>query len=470
MNLATALDLYQLSSLVPHAAAGHAHDPVVISFFSRKMPEDPVTDAPRRGVLIYAGLGRIVAWLQQACFKDEDLAGLIAHPVLGPALREQPALVKALRDWRFTGQIRAPAEGTPLFYGRATHQGQPVDIGGVRPSAGCPYLEVRCDLLTAKLIETPILSYLNHMVMVASKAAEVVAAASPRGVLEFGTRRTHPEAAIDAALAAWIGGTVGTSNVAAHLKHGVPMMGTMDHFAVQSWERAGIPPHVTERAYFEAFYRTYPNNALLLVDTYDTFGAQTGIRNAVAATQGHLSGVRIDSNIHRDTLFRARRLLDELGAPQARIVASGGLDEAAIRALGDAPVDLFGIGERIVTSPDAPVGVGAVGKLVEVRGALTMKLSRGSGKATLPGTVQVWRDADGRDTVCAEDEPGHGTPLMRTVWDERGPLALPGPEEARRHAAHSLAALPPEAKVPRAVTVGLSDGMMARLAEVVGRG
>lgn len=468
MIAATHLDLYQLTSLVTHAAAGRAHDPVIMSFFSRKMPEDPVTGEPRRGALIFAGLTRALRWLAEARFEPSDLQGLLAHPMLGPALSAQPALVAALRDWRFSGEIRAPREGTPLFFGRACHAGQPVEVRGVSPSAGCPYLEIKTDLLTAKLIETPILSILNHMVMVASKAAEVVAAAGDRPVLEFGTRRTHPLAAVDASVAAWLGGVTATSNVAAHLQWGVPMMGTMDHFAVQAWERPGVPRGETERAFFQAFYQMYPDHATLLVDTYDTFGADTGIVNAVAATGGRLAGVRIDSGITAANLWRARRALDALGAPHAWIVASGGLDEHSIRALGDAPVNAFGVGERIVTSPDAPVGVGAVGKLVEVRGRPTMKLSRGSGKATLPGALQVWRDASGADRVGVADEQQPGQPLLETVWDASGPRPLHTLAEARAHAAASLAALPEERRRPAARTVEISAALLARIEALAG--
>lgn len=470
MTAATHLDLYQLTSLVTHAAAGRLNDPVVMSFFSRKMPEDPVTGEPRRGALIFAGLTRIVAWLSEARFDEQAIAGLLAHPMLGPALATQPALVAALRDWRFTGQIRAPREGTPLFFGRAAHGGAEVQVAGVRPSAGCPYLEVRTDLLTAKLIETPILSLLNHMVMVASKAAEVVAAAGDRPVLEFGTRRTHPIAAVDASVAAWLGGVAATSNVEAHLRWGVPTMGTMDHFAVQAWERPGVPRGETERAFFEAFFQMYPGHATLLVDTYDTFGADTGIAAAVAATGGRLAGVRIDSGITAENLWRARRLLDALGAPHARIIASGGMDEHSIRALGDAPVDTFGVGERIVTSPDAPVGVGAVGKLVEVAGRPTMKLSRGSGKATLPGALQVWRGADGRDLVGTADEHQPGQPLLETVWDALGPRPLPSLAEARSHAASCLAALPEARRRPRQEAVNISAALLARIEALVAAG
>ncbi len=437
---ATRIDLYQLTSLVAHHAAGHTDDPVVMTFFSRKLP-------PHRDVLLFAGLGRGLDHLEQAAFDGPAIDALLAHPTLGPALGRHPELVERLRAWRFTGSITAPREGTPLLAGPAVREdGRPLELDGVRPAAYCPYLEVETDLLSAKLIETPLLSAINHMTMVASKAARVVQAAAGRAVLEFGTRRTNPAAAVDAAVAAYIGGCAATSNVEAHVRHGVPMSGTMDHFAVQAWEQPGVPRHETEEAFFRAFAALYPTSDVLLVDTYDTWG---GIRAAVRATDGRgPAGIRLDSGITHENVWKARRLLDELGATRTRIYVSGGMDEHSMAALGDAPVDGYGVGERIVTSPDAPVGVGAVGKLTMVRGAPTMKLSRGSGKATLPGKLQVWRRPEG-DLVGLHGEVQPGEPLLAPVWT-RDAGRLPGPSlhEVRAHAQASMAApLPPAIRV-----------------------
>lgn len=454
---ATHLDLYQLTSLVPHWDAGLTERPVTMSFFSRRLPQDQ-SHTPARGYLLWAGLRRCLEWLRDARFDDERLRTLTAHPMLGPALKARPQLVEALKGWSFGGLVEAPREGTPLFAGRATHGGEPVDIYGVRPAAQTPYLVVQTDLLTAKLIETPLLSIINHMTMVASKASRVARAAGDRAVLEFGSRRTHPEAAVDAAYAAYLAGAAGTSNVEAHHRYGIPVLGTMDHFAVQAWEEPGASRAATERAFFEAFHAIFPDNSILLVDTYDTFGVDTGVRNAARATGGALRGVRLDSEITADNIRMARRILDEEGAHDAIIVVSGGMDEHAIAELGDAPVDAFGIGERIVTSPDAPVGVGAVGKLCEVDGEPTMKLSRGSGKATLPGRVQVWR-SDAGDLVgrACEDHPGQ--PLLEPVWDAGGMLDLPTVDESRAHAAACLAALPEARTVPRVAEIPITDAL-----------
>ncbi|MCB9797765.1 MAG: nicotinate phosphoribosyltransferase [Alphaproteobacteria bacterium] len=329
-----------------------------------------------------------------------------------------------------------------------------------------PYLLVECDLLSAKLIETPLLSIINHMTMVASKAARIVLAAGDKAVLEFGQRRTHPQAAVDAAYAAWVAGVAGTSNVEAYHRYGVRVSGTMDHFAVQAWERPGVPRHETETAFFRAFYEAYPESSVLLVDTYDTFGERTGIRAAVAATEGKLSGVRLDSNLSVENIRRARALLDELGAPQARIAVSGGLDEDAIAELSEAPVDLWGIGERMVTSPDAPVGVGAVGKLCVIGDRPTMKLSRGSAKATLPGLIQAWRH-EGRVTLGLRGESLPGEALLQPVWEGEAALPLPSLDETRAHAKAELAALSEAERQPRQPLVPVSDALAELITRIV---
>lgn len=472
MNHAAQIDLYQLTSLVTHHARGRTHDPVVMTFLSRNLPKRPSDGAPARGFLLWVGLQRCLDHLEHARFDEPTLDALRQHPMLGPALAEHPDLVGLLRDWRFRGRVRAPLEGTPLWAGKAVRRdGSPVDVAGCAPSAYTPYLVVETDLLSAKLIETPLLSIINHLAMVATKAAHVVSAAGGRPVIEFGTRRTHPEAAIDAALAAWIGGCSATSNVAAHVRYGVPVSGTMDHFAVQAWEEPGVPRWQTEEAFFRAFHQQYPGKDTLLVDTYDTFGERAGLAAAVRATGGQgPAAVRIDSGISRDNLWRARRRLDALGATRTTIVASGGIDEAKIAELGDAPVDAFGVGENLVVSADAPVGVGAVGKLSMVRGVPTTKLSRGSGKAHLPGVIQVWRTEDG-DLVGLNGESHPGEPLLREVWSLDGGRAPAPPWSAvRERALTSLVALPPERKRPRSVALPISDALFELFAGLAAGG
>jgi nicotinate phosphoribosyltransferase len=462
---ATRIDLYQLTSLVTHHRAGHTDDRVVMTFFSRRLPRREADGEPARAFLLWVGLRRCLEHLAEARVGDVPLEILQVHPILGPALRAERDLVDRLRAWRFSGTVRAPAEGTVLTAGRAVRTtGEPLEFQGVAPSAYVPYLEIETDLLSAKLLETPLLSWINHQTMVASKAARIVRAARRAGpdrtVLEFGTRRTHPEAAVDAAYAAYVAGVHATSNVLAHVRYGIPVSGTMDHFAVQAWERPGVPVHETEEAFFRAFHETFPADDTLLVDTYDTFGERTGIRAAVRATGRGPRGIRLDSSVSHASVHRARVLLDSLGATHTRIYVSGGLDEDTIAALGDAPVDGYGIGERIVTSPDAPVGVGAVAKLSMVRDRPTMKLSRGSGKATLPGRLQVWRQREG-DLVGLADEQHAGEPLLQVVWDEHGPRPQPTLAEVRSRAAAQVATLSDAQWVPRDVTLRVTEPLAA---------
>ncbi len=457
------VDLYQLTSLVAHHRAGRDRMPVTMAFFSRRLPGG---DTPVRSFVLQAALKRCLSWLQEARFDEDQLAALQAQPALHG--RIPPELLMRLANWRFAGIIDGALDGTLIHAGRALADGGPIDASGVKPTAYVPYLQVQTDLLSAKLIETPLLSLLNYMNMVASKATRVVAAAGHRPVYEFGTRRTHPHAAVDAALAAFIGGCAGTSNVEAFRRYGVPALGTMDHFAVQAWEEPSRPLWETERAFFREFSEIWPGGGVLLVDTYDTFGRRTGIRNAVAAVGPGLNGIRIDSGISRESLQRARVLLNELGATNARIVVSGGMDEHTIAALGDAPCDAFGVGERIVCSPDAPVGVGAVAKLVEVNGRPTMKLSRGSGKATLPGRLQAWITEAGL-VVGLASERLPGRPLLLRVWEGDGPCIEDDALGARARARAAIGSLTEADRQPHAEGVRVTPTLESLIRSLAAR-
>jgi nicotinate phosphoribosyltransferase len=314
-------------------------------------------------------------------------------------------------------------------------------------TAYTPLLQVRTGLVEAKLIETPWLARLNYLSMVASKAARVVSAAREDGrertVIEFGQRRAHPEAAVDAAYAAYLAGCTATSNLAATHRYGIPSVGTMDHFAVQAAERLGVPVGETERGFFATFSRLFPQASTLLVDTYDPW---QGIGNAVAATAGRCNGVRLDSEVTVESVRRAKALLAELGAPQAQVFVSDGLDEWRVRELARAGADGFGVGENITCSPDAATGIGAVGKLVHNGyGKATMKVARGSGKATLPGMLQAHRYPD-HDLLALLEEtvPPGGQALLQPVWRGRGPVAAaPAIEESRAFVKEQIEGLPP---------------------------
>jgi nicotinate phosphoribosyltransferase len=357
----------------------------------------------------------------------------------------------------FVGDIDAMPEGTPAFAGPAQGEdGQPIVICGVPIIAYTPILQVRTDLVRAKLIETPWLSRINYLSMVASKTARIVSAARiggrDRAVLEFGQRRTHHDAAVDAAYAAYLAGCRGTSNLLATHRYGIPSFGTMDHFAVQAAERLGVSVYDTERGFFRRFCQLFPHAATLLVDTYDTW---RGIEDAVLCTTpdepARCSGVRLDSNVTVETVVRARALLDSLGGQKVSIFVSDGLDEWRVRELALAGADGFGVGENITCSPDAATGIGAVGKLVvNGYGKLTMKLSTGSQKATLPGLLQVYRFAD-HDLLSLADEPPPekrhgqaGEPLLQPLWRGKKLVApLPALAASRASTLQKIAALSP---------------------------
>ena len=460
MSLSTlGIDAYQLTTLVAHFDAKRIAHRVTMSLFFRRLPR-------ARNYVVFAGLRQILDHATQLSFDAHEIDALTKHPLLGPALASRPALLAALRAIDgFEGDIDALPEGTLAFAGPAVRtDGSPLRVADAQLAIYTPLMQVKTDIVRAKLFETPWLGYINHGSMVASKAARIVDAAGGKTVLEFGARRTHPAAAIDVAYAAYLAGAYATSNLAAYARYGIPAVGTMDHFAVQAAERPGVRVDETERDLYAAFTRAFPDAATLLVDTYDT---ERGLADAVKATSGKLTGVRIDSNVSVASMQRARKILDDLGATHVKIFVSDGLDEHKVREL--APhVAGFGVGENISCSPDAATGVGAVAKLVVTGyGKVTMKLARGSGKATLPGALQVHRFAD-HDLVALADEaaPAGGTPLMRPVWRGRKPVeGLATLDESRAHVRRQIEALPPELRAlepaPRPRTIVASDALVA---------
>lgn len=420
-------DLYQLTMAVGYLRRGLAETPAVCEAFVRRLPR-------RRSFLLAAGLERIVEFIENLHFTQEQIAFLRRHPVLGPVLDESTC--EALLGFRFSGDLWAVPEGTLVF-------------------AGCPLLRVEAPLWQAQLLETNLLSLLNHATMVASKAARVVAAAGGATLLEFGTRRTQDEAAVDGARAAYLAGFDGTSNVEAGFRHGIPVFGTAAHM----WTMA----HPSEEASFDGYLEVFGQGTTLLVDTYDIL---RGTRRACAAARRaggphKLAGVRIDAQLYDEQgrpsgiCKQVRAVLDEEGFEGTRIVASGDLNEERILSLRGAkePIDSYGVGTELICSTDAP-SLGGVYKLVHVGprpgGRPVCKLSQG--KATWPGVHQVYRllDSDGRlasDTLALDDEPASGEPLLRPIFKAgvRVPGALASLEQARAHVRTQVRLLPPEA-------------------------
>ena len=314
--------------------------------------------------------------------------------------RFEPAFLDHLGALRFTGEVRAVAEGTVLF-------------------ADEPFLEVTAPLIEAQIVETALLNFIHVQTVLASKAARVVLAADGRSVAEFGMRRSHGiDAALKAARCAYLAGCDATSDVLAGSTYGIPLAGTMAHSYVTAF--------ADELEAFRAYARAFPDDAILLLDTYDTL---EGARKAAVvagelAAQGHqLAGVRLDSGDLLRLSREVRRILDEAGFPAVRILVSGGLDEHDVERLlaAGAPIDAFGVGTRMNVSADAP-SVDLVYKLVEYDGRDVLKLSEG--KETWVGAKAIYRLHD-EDVLALAEEPRAG--------GRRGVAAPAG--DARRRAA-----------------------------------
>jgi nicotinate phosphoribosyltransferase len=395
-------DLYQLTMLQAYYEQ-EMTDTAVFELFVRKLP-------PRREFLVAAGLAQALELLETMRFGAEELDWIERSKLF------KPEFAQRLAKWRFTGDVHAMPEGTLFF-----------------PDE--PILRVTAPMPEAQLIETRILNLLHFETVVASKAARARLAARGKRLIDFGLRRAHgAEAGLLAARASWIAGFDGTATALAAPLYGIPVFGTMAHSFVQA--------HASEAAAFAHFARAFPDNAVLLVDTYDTV---EGVRRA-AATSGRLKGVRLDSGDLDDLSRKARRILDEAGHRDAIIFASGNLDEDRVAALvgAGAPIDAFGIGTSLTTSADAPY-LDAVYKLEEYAGRPRRK--RSTAKATWPGRKQVWRSygVDGhfaRDVVTVEGDAQPGEPLI--VPAMRGGKRLPQPElaESRARCLKDLARLP----------------------------
>jgi len=303
-----------------------------------------------------------------------------------------------------------------------------------------PLLQVTAPILEAQVVETYLLSVINFETLVASKAARVVRAARGRGVLEFGTRRAQgPEAGVRAAHAAYLGGCVATSNVLAGFRYGIPLAGTAAH----SWTQV-FP---TERQSFEALLDTFPEDAILLIDTYDPLvGAET------AATLGQkITGVRIDSGDLVEKSRLVREILDRHGLTETKIVASGDLNEYKVEALlsQGAPIDLFGVGTDLATSRDVPA-LSVVYKLVETErnGRVEYKTKFSEEKIYSPGRKQVFRFSDGAQyhhdlIACSSEKPSGGTPLLCPAMRHGHRLrARPRLQDSRVNALANLDLLP----------------------------
>jgi nicotinate phosphoribosyltransferase len=409
-------DFYQLTMAAGYFQAAKSRERATFELFVRTLPHN-------RNFILAAGLAQAVEYLLNLRFTSEEIAYLRDLPQFA---HTRPEFFEMLEGLRFTGDLFAVPEGTPMF-------------------AGEPFLTLRAPLVEAQIAETYLLSTIGFQSLIATKAARVVKAALGREVVEFGTRRAHsPEAGVLAGRAAYIGGCAGTSNAEAGLRYQLPVFGTASHAWVMSF--------AAERESFEQLQRLLGENTVYLIDTYDTL---EGARRA-AALGPPLWGVRLDSGNLVELAPAVRAILDRAGLRDAKIMATGDLNEYKIHELvaAGAPIDVFGVGTELSTSADAP-SLGVVYKMVEMEGAerrYTLKLSHD--KATLPGAKQVFRYADhdllARSSECPSCPGGSGGELDVGVEALLQPVILQGrlleplptTAQIRQHAAECLGKLP----------------------------
>jgi nicotinate phosphoribosyltransferase len=398
-------DLYELTMAAGYFESGKFAEKATFEFTIRRLPAN-------RNYALAAGLPQVVDYLLNLSFAPDEIDYLRTLPQFA---RVSPAFFDYLRDFRFTGDLFAVPEGTPLF-------------------AGEPVLTLRAPVIEAQIPETYLLSGITFQTLIASKAARCVDAAAGRPIAEFGTRRAHtPEAGTLGARAAYIGGCAGTSNTLAGFRYGIPVMGTAAHSWVMSFP--------CEMDAFRKLQRVLGDSTVQLLDTYDTL---EGARRA-AKLGGPMWGVRLDSGDFDSLSRQVRAILDEAGLQHAKIMVSGDLDEYRIRQLvrDGAPIDAFGVGTQLATSADAP-NMGAVYKLVEVEicGIKRFTAKYSDAKGSLPGAKQVFRDV-ARDVIARSGECGKGEALLRPILlGGRLIEPLPTLEQARARAARMIAALP----------------------------
>lgn len=392
-NLTMLTDLYQLTMLQGYYRQGMQDRRAVFTMFFR--------DAPGLRYAVMAGNEQLLAYIQNLHFEETDLAYLRSLKLF------DEDFLRYLADFRFTGTIDIIREGTIVFPGE-------------------PLVRVDAPLAEAQLIETALLTLVGHQSLIATKANRVCRSAGKDKVMEFGLRRAQgPDAGIYGARAAVIGGCSSTSNVLAGQTFNIPVAGTHAHSWVMSFE--------SEVEAFRAYADSFPDNALLLVDTYDTLNS--GVPNAIMvfeelrAKGGRPLGIRLDSGDLAYLSQQARQMLDEAGFPEVIICASNDLDETIIRdlKLQGARIDLWGVGTKLITSADRSA-FGGVYKMcaLETDGVLQPKIKRSDNpiKVTLPGLQELYRIYDPQGMAVADL-----ITLADEVIDENEPLTIFDPQD-----------------------------------------
>ncbi len=382
-------DFYEITMMNGYLNENMQDQIAYFEYYFRQIPEDG-------GYAISCGLESFVKYIQSLEFSSDEIE----------MLREKnfftDAFLDNLSNYKFTGDIWAIPEGTPVF-------------------ANEPLVIVKGRIFEVQLVETALLIFFNHQSLIATKASRMVRAAKSRAIMEFGARRAQGvDASVMGARSAYIGGCVATSNLLADKEFGIPSMGTMAHSWVQMFE--------SEYDAFVAYAKSYPDNCNLLIDTYDVF--KSGLPNAIKVFEEVLkpmgkrpTGVRIDSGDIAYITKKVRKILDESGYEDCGIVVSNSMDEIVIRnlLLQDAQINAFGIGERLITARSQPV-FGGVYKLVatEKDGKIVnkIKISETFNKITTPGFKQLWRLFDKKtdkamaDLVSFHDEEINGKDEM----------------------------------------------------------
>jgi len=364
INMTMLTDFYELTMSNGYFEKGYGDRIAYFDMFFRKIPDEG-------GFAIAAGLEQLVHCLETLSFEEEDIDYLRKKGIFCEAFLEY------LRDFSFACDVWAVPEGTPVFPGE-------------------PLVTVRGPVIQSQFLETILLLLINHQSLIATKANRIVRAAEGRTVMEFGTRRAHgASSAIYGARAAYIGGCVGTACVIAERDYGIPALGTMAHSWIQMFD--------TEYESFKAYAELYPDNCVLLVDTYNVL--KSGVPNAIKVFQEckpQKMGIRIDSGDITYLSKKARKMLDDAGLQECSIVASNSFDEYLIRdvILQGACIDSFGVGERLITAKSEPV-FGGVYKMVAIENAGKLvpkiKLSENIEKITNPGFKKLYRLYD-KDT------------------------------------------------------------------------
>ena len=381
INYTLLCDYYELTMGNGYFLSGKKNETAYFDVFFRTIPDGG-------GFAIAAGLEQIIDYIKTLKFTDTDIDFLRNKGSFDEGFLDY------LRNFSFTGDIYAIPEGTPIF-----------------PNE--PILTVKAPAIEAQFIETYILLAINHQSLIATKANRIVRAAKGRAIAEFGSRRAQgSDGAVLGARAAYIGGCAATACTMSDRDYGIPATGTMAHSWVQMFD--------TEYEAFEAYCKLYPHNATLLIDTYDVIGS--GVPNAIKAFKKILIpqgirnfGVRIDSGDIAYLTKKIRKMMNEAGLPECKIIVSNSLDEYIIRDIifQGAEVDSFGVGERLITAKSEPV-FGGVYKLVatETNGKIVpkIKISENPEKITNPYFKKIYRIYDKEtgkaqaDLLCSYDE------------------------------------------------------------------